>query len=42
MKSKDVIALYARVHVGTPVTISEKSLSDFLPSEEETLLARSY
>jgi lipoprotein-anchoring transpeptidase ErfK/SrfK len=42
VKSKDVMALYPRVHIGTPVTISEKSLSDFLPPEEETLLARSY
>lgn len=42
MKSKDVIALYAGVHIGTPVTISEKRLAEFLPAEEETLLARSY
>lgn len=42
MKSKDVIALYARVHIGTPVKISEKRLTEFLPPEEETLLARSY
>ena len=42
MKSKDVIALYARVHIGTPVKITEKRLAEFLPPEEETLLARSY
>ena len=42
MKSKDVIALYGRVHIGTQVTISDKPLSDFLPAEEDTLLARSY
>ncbi len=42
MKSKDVIALYARVHIGTPVKITEKRIADFLPPEEETLLARSY
>lgn len=42
MKSKDIIALYSRVHIGTPVRISAKPLSDFLPPEEETLLARSY
>lgn len=42
MKSKDVIALYARVHIGTPVTISEKRMAEFIPPEEETLLARSY
>lgn len=40
MRSKDVIALYPRVHIGTPVTISEKRLSDLLPEEEPTLLAR--
>ncbi|MDQ6861057.1 MAG: L,D-transpeptidase, partial [Verrucomicrobiota bacterium] len=39
MKSKDVIALYSRVHIGTPVMISAKPLSGFLPAEEETLLA---
>ncbi len=42
MKSKDVIALYARVHIGTPVQITEKRIAEFLPPEEETLLARSY
>lgn len=42
MKSKDVIALYARVHIGTPVKITEKRIAEFLPPEEETLLARSY
>lgn len=42
MKSRDVIALYARVHIGTPVKITEKRLAEFLPPEEETLLARSY
>ena len=40
MKSKDVIELYRRVHIGTPVKISEKRLAEFLPAEEETLLAR--
>ena len=42
MKSKDVIALYARVHIGTPVRITEQRLAAFLPQEEETLLARTY
>ncbi len=42
MKSKDVIALYARVHIGTSVKITERRLADFLPPEEETLLARTY
>ncbi len=40
MKSKDVMDLYNRVHIGTPVTISEKRLAEFLPVEEPTLLAR--
>jgi lipoprotein-anchoring transpeptidase ErfK/SrfK len=40
MRSQDVIALYQRVHIGTPVIISEKRLAEFLPPEEETLLAR--
>ena len=40
MKSKDVIALYPRIHIGTPVTISEKPLSDLAPAEEASLLAR--
>jgi len=31
MRSKDVAALYGRVHIGTTVTISEKRLSEFLP-----------
>ena len=42
MKSKDVIDLYSRVHIGTPVVITEKALDEFLPPEEESLLARSY
>ena len=42
MRSKDVIALYTRVHIGTAVTIADKPLSDFIPPEEETLLSRPY
>jgi len=42
MKSKDVIDLYSRVHIGTPVLITERRIAEFLPAEEETLLARSY
>jgi lipoprotein-anchoring transpeptidase ErfK/SrfK len=42
MKSKDVIALYTTVHIGTPVLISDKRLADYLPPEETTLLAREY
>jgi len=40
MRSKDVIALYNLVHIGTHVRISEKPLQDFLPPEEPSLLAR--
>ena len=40
MRSKDVIELYRLVHIGTHVRISEKPLSDFLPPEEPSLLAR--
>ena len=40
MKSKDVIALYGRVHIGAPVRIMEKRLAELLPPEEESLLAR--
>lgn len=42
MKSKDVIDLYPRVHIGTPVLVSDRRLAEFLSPEEETLLARSY
>jgi lipoprotein-anchoring transpeptidase ErfK/SrfK len=40
MRSKDVIALYSLVHIGTHVRISTKPLRDFLPPEEPSLLAR--
>ena len=40
MKSKDVIALYHQVHIGTPVKIVEVPLAALLPAEEPTLLAR--
>ena len=40
MRSRDVIALYGRVHIGTPVTISDKRIAALLPEEEPTLLAR--
>jgi L,D-transpeptidase catalytic domain len=40
MRSKDVIALYSLVHIGTHVRISEKPLANFLPAEEPSLLAR--
>ena len=40
MRSRDVIALYSRVHIGTPVTISDRRLDALVPEEEPTLLAR--
>ena len=40
MRSCDVIALYDRVHIGMHVTIVQKLLSEVLPAEEPTLLAR--
>jgi hypothetical protein len=40
MRSRDVIALYELVHVGTHVRITAKPLQDFLPAEEPTLLTR--
>ena len=40
MRSKDVIELYRMVHIGTHVRISEKTLRNFLPPEEPSLLAR--
>ena len=40
MRSKDVIALYGLMHIGMPVTISEKSLGQLLPPAEPTLLER--
>lgn len=40
MRSRDVIALYGRVHIGTPVIISDKRMAALLPEEEPTLLAR--
>jgi lipoprotein-anchoring transpeptidase ErfK/SrfK len=40
MRSKDVIVLYNLVHIGTHVRISARSLQDFLPPEEPSLLAR--
>jgi lipoprotein-anchoring transpeptidase ErfK/SrfK len=40
MRSKDVIVLYSLIHVGDHVRITEKPLSNFLPREEPSLLAR--
>jgi len=41
MRSKDVIALYSLAHIGMHVTITQKRISDLLPPEEPSLLARS-
>jgi lipoprotein-anchoring transpeptidase ErfK/SrfK len=41
MRSSDVIALYDRVHIGMHVTITQRRMSDLLPPEEPSLLARS-
>jgi lipoprotein-anchoring transpeptidase ErfK/SrfK len=40
MRSKDVIVLYDLVHIGMHVRISNKPMSDLLPSEDPSLLAR--
>lgn len=40
MRSKDVIALYDLVHIGTHVRISDKPLRDSLPVDEPAPLAR--
>jgi lipoprotein-anchoring transpeptidase ErfK/SrfK len=41
MRSRDVIALYDWVHIGTHVTIVQRKLDDFVKPEEPSLLARS-
>jgi len=40
MRSRDIIALYDRVHIGMHVTITEKALEELVPCEESTLLSR--
>jgi hypothetical protein len=40
MRSRDVIALYDRVHVGMHVTISEKTIDQLVLIEKPTLLSR--
>ena len=40
MRSKDVIALYELAHIGMHVTVTQKRISDLLPPEEPSLLAR--
>jgi lipoprotein-anchoring transpeptidase ErfK/SrfK len=41
MRSRDVIDLYDRVHIGTHVTISLRKLEDFIQVAEPAFLARS-
>src|SRR5215813_14958693 len=39
MRSRDIIALYDRVHIGMHVTISEESIDELVPREKPTLLS---
>jgi lipoprotein-anchoring transpeptidase ErfK/SrfK len=41
MRSRDVIALYDRVHIGMHVNITLKKIDSFIQPEEPSLLARS-
>jgi lipoprotein-anchoring transpeptidase ErfK/SrfK len=41
MRSKDVIALYERVHIGMHVLISRQKINELLRPEDERLFARS-
>ena len=41
MRSRDVIDLYDRIHIGTHVTIALRGIDDFVRVEEPNLLARS-
>jgi len=40
MRSRDIIALYDRVHIGMHVTISQESIDELVPLESGTLLSR--
>ena len=40
MRSRDIIALYDRVHIGMHVNVSEKVLEELVPREKPTLLSR--
>ena len=40
MRSRDIIALYDRVHIGMHVTVSKKPLEELVPLEGPTLLNR--
>ena len=41
MRSRDIIDLYDRVHIGTHVLITPRTIRDFVKPEEPDLLARS-
>jgi len=41
MRSRDIIDLYDRVHIGTHVMITTRKIHDFVKPEEPSLLARS-
>jgi hypothetical protein len=41
MRSRDVIDLYDRVHIGTHVLITLSRMQNFIKSEEPELLAKS-
>ena len=41
MRSRDIIDLYDRVHIGTHVLITPRRIHDFVNPEEPSLLARS-
>ena len=41
MRSRDIIDLYDRVHIGTHVLITPRTIHDFVKPEEPDLLARS-
>jgi hypothetical protein len=41
MRSRDVIALYDRIHIGMHVNITLKKIDSFIQPEEPSLLARS-
>jgi len=41
MRSRDIIDLYDRVHIGTHVVITTRKIHDFVKPEEPELLARS-
>jgi lipoprotein-anchoring transpeptidase ErfK/SrfK len=40
MRSRDVIDLYDRIHIGTHVIITQKQIGDFIRADEPSLIAR--